>query len=223
MLIVIKDNFVLATHRDEYEQEITLDTYPNADEILFVPDSYRHSDGSKILPGDLDLRLPSRDPKLFPQDAKRRALTADDLAWGEEMLKRYQGRLYSRPITASDNDLTKTKLKKVLELKQEMRIPLSWEIGDTGDNVADAVRTIVMARCIENGSVTDSSVIARFDAYCNSLLTAYGGAEDNMSVLELAGARLLAHLGERYYPAKSQVEAAQTIEEVEAVNLPSLE
>jgi hypothetical protein len=52
---------------------------------------------------------------------------------------------------------------------------LSAQIGDTPDNLADAIRAIVLGEAIRMGIVTDQTVVAKHAQYVQAMLDGYGG------------------------------------------------
>lgn len=160
----------------------------------------------------------------FPEDINSSLLTEDE-KYEFEWRKDYdEARVYGTPV--EDKGLTpleKLKLRKIKALKNEARMWLGWEIGDFGDNITDTVRALVLARCIAIDYEKDPETILMFDEYCKSMYDGYGGGKAIMDTLMSVAQSFATHIGARYYLAKSQVEAAATLNGVEDVTLPKVE
>lgn len=133
--------------------------------------------------------------------------------------KLHQIEVYGQVLSGSETELEKAKLARKAYLKQKMRTPLAWDIGDYGDNITDLTRAHVLGEAIRIGLVTDQGVIDAYNGYISNLLTAYGGAEAIMQVLGSNLESLSKWLVSGYYVAVMAINAAETIEDVDLVDI----
>lgn len=98
-------------------------------------------------------------------------------------------------------DQDKVAIEQATQAKNTLRILLAQVIGDYGDNITDTVRTIVLNRNIENGTITDPNIVKDFDQYCKDMLDMYGGPQAIMDVLGFNLQALKTYLAP-YYEAK---------------------
>ena len=132
----------------------------------------------------------------------------------EEQLK-----VYSQVLTGKENDLELVKLQRIQFLKEKSRRFLDLiPFGDTKDNVTDLVKGVLLGWAIQQGIVTDSKIIDRFNAAVKAQLEFYGGPEYVMGMLE-DNAGKLAGIMSRYYRAKAQIAAASDMETVTAIDI----
>ena len=127
--------------------------------------------------------------------------------------------VYGKILEGNESDLELSKLARKSYLKQKMRIPLAWRIGDYGDNLADLTRALVLGEAIRRGHVSDQNVIDAFDGYIVSLLASYGGPEAIIRVLESNLTELNTYLVEKYYSAGTAIAATQEIDEVNLIDI----
>jgi hypothetical protein len=133
--------------------------------------------------------------------------------------KLQQVEVYGKILEGTETELEIAKLARNTYLKQKMRQPLAWAIGDYGDNITDVTRTLVLGEAIRLGLVTDQTVVDGYSAYVKTLLTAYGGEK---AILQVLGSNLEAlgnYLVDGYYAAKVAIEAAESIEEVDLIDI----
>jgi small basic protein len=100
-----------------------------------------------------------------------------------------------------------------------MRPRLAASIGDLGDNVTDVIRAIVLGEAIALGLVTDETIINAYSSYVAAMLSAYGGAEAILEVLQGNIGGLQTYLVNQYYVAKQAILSADTAETVSAVDI----
>ena len=134
--------------------------------------------------------------------------------------KEFEFQTYGLLLTGDETELEKAKLARVRYLKIKMRKPLAVAIGDDPDTITDVLRAVLLCHAIQAGIVTDQTVIARLHAYVQEMLEGYGGAEAIMDVLEYDKAMIGQHVLMGYFAAKAMVDAATTIDDVMAVDLP---
>ena len=134
--------------------------------------------------------------------------------------QQYQVELYGRLLTGEETGLELAKLARTQYLKGKMRPRLAAVIGDWGDNVTDVTRAIVLAEAIRLGIETDADVIAAYNAYVQAMYEGYGGGAAIMSVLAGNTTGLQAELITGYYVAKQAIAAAESLDAVQAVDLP---
>lgn len=134
--------------------------------------------------------------------------------------RKQQIEIYGRLLSGEESELELAKLARIQYLKTKMRPRLAAAIGDYGDNITDVTRGLVLGEAIRIGLVTDAEIIAAYSAYVEGLLDGYGGAEAIMTVLLGNTSGLQAELIGGYYIAKQAIAAAETIEAVQAVDLP---
>jgi len=126
---------------------------------------------------------------------------------------------YGKTLDGTESELDLVKLSRINFLKQKMRAMLAAEIGDTPDNLADAIRAIVLGEAIRMGLVTDKATIEKHGQYIAALLDGYGGGESIADVL-LGNLTPIHHrivLG--YFVAKSNIIAADNEEDVRMVDI----
>jgi hypothetical protein len=133
--------------------------------------------------------------------------------------KIHQREVYGQVLDGSESELERSKMARKTYLKEKMRIPLSWKIGDYGDNLADLTRALVLGEAIRRGHVSDKDVIDTFDGYIISLLASYGGPAAIIQILENNLAELNIYLVEKYYGAMAAIKAAENIEEVDLIDI----
>lgn len=131
----------------------------------------------------------------------------------------HQMDLYGRLLAGTETDLELAKLARCHYLKTKMRPALATQIGDYGDNITDTTRAMVLGEAIRLGIVTDQDVIDGYTTYVATMLEGYGGAEAILSVLQTNVSALGSILVEKYYAAKTVIEAAETVEDVQAVDV----
>ena len=128
--------------------------------------------------------------------------------------------LYGQPLVGDETELEKARLARNQYLKNKMRPRLQAQIGDLGDNITDTVRALILGESIRLGLVTDQGQIDQYRSYVSAMLVGYGGAEPILSVLLGSLTGLQAELIEGYYHAKAAVNAAESAEAINAVDLP---
>ena len=131
----------------------------------------------------------------------------------------FEFQTYGRLLTGAETDLEKAKLARIRYLKLKMRKPLAVAIGDDPDTITDVLRAVLLCHAIQAGIVTDTLIIARLRSYVQEMIEGYGGAASIMDVLEYDKAMIGEHVLMGYLAAKVMIDAAETIEEVMAVDL----
>ena len=131
----------------------------------------------------------------------------------------FEFQTYGRLLTGAETDLEKAKLARIRYLKLKMRKPLAVAIGDDPDTITDVLRAVLLCHAIQAGIVTDTLIIARLRSYVQEMIEGYGGAASIMDVLEYDKAMIGEHVLMGYFAAKVMIDAAETIEEVMAVDL----
>lgn len=134
--------------------------------------------------------------------------------------KDFEFQMYGRLLTGEETELEKAKLARTRYLKLKMRKPLAVAIGDDPDTITDVLRAVLLCHAIQAGIVTDQAVITRLRNYVQEMLDGYGGAEAIMDVLEYDKAMIGRHVMMGYFAAKSMIDAAETIDDVMAADLP---
>lgn len=134
--------------------------------------------------------------------------------------KEFEFQTYGRMLTGEETELEKAKLARIRYLKIKMRKPLAIAIGDDPDTITDVLRAVLLCYAIQAGIVTDQTIITRLQVYVQDMLEGYGGAEAIMDVLEYDKAMIGQHVLMGYCAAKAMVDAAATIDDVTAVDLP---
>lgn len=132
----------------------------------------------------------------------------------------HQVRLYGRLLTGEETELQLAQYARQQYLKAKVRPRLAAAIGDTGDNLTDAVRALVLGDAIHLGIVTDPAVIAAYTGYIQAMLEGYGGPEAIVAVLSKNMAGLGNYLVGGYYQAKMQIWACDNVDAVNRVDLP---
>ena len=128
--------------------------------------------------------------------------------------------LYGQPLVGDETELEKARLARIQYLKNKMRPRLQALIGDLGDNITDTVRALILGEAIRLGLVIDQGQIDQYRSYVSAMLYGYGGAESILSVLLGSLTGLQAELIEGYYQAKAAVNATESAEAINAVDLP---
>jgi len=132
--------------------------------------------------------------------------------------QKHQMELYGRLLAGTETELELAKLARTHYLKTKMRPALAAQIGDYGDNITDTTRALVLGEAIRLGLVDDfPAAIDGYTAYVATMLEGYGGAEAILSVLQANVSALGSILVGKYYAAKAAIEAAETVEDVQAV------
>jgi hypothetical protein len=134
--------------------------------------------------------------------------------------QRYQVELYGRLLTGEETELEMAKLARTQYLKGKMRPRLAAAIGDYGDNLSDVTRALVLSDAIRLGIEIDAAVVAAYASYVEAMYLSYGGGAAIMAVLAGNTSGLQAELVSGYYVAKQAIAAAETVEAVQAVDLP---
>ena len=135
------------------------------------------------------------------------------------MTKQEGFELYGKYLNGTETELEKAKLARTRYLKLKMRDRLAADIGDTPDALTDVLRCVLISQCINLGIVTDADIIARHAQYIGEMLEGYGGAEAIMDVLEYDKQRIGQHVLDGYFMAKSQIDLAETPEDVMMIDL----
>jgi hypothetical protein len=130
------------------------------------------------------------------------------------MLKSEELKIYGKFLDGTETELEKFKLLKILFIKKKMREFLSSEIGDSPDNITDVLRVVIFSQAIQNGTITDSNMIERFNNYINTMLIGYGGGEEILNVLENNIQHIAYHVNNKYFVAKNQILSANTIDDI---------
>ncbi len=133
--------------------------------------------------------------------------------------KDFEFQTYGRLLTGDETELEMAKLARARYLKIKMRKPLAVAIGDDTDTITDVLRAVLLCHAIQAGLVTDASIIARLRNYVQEMLEGYGGAESIMDVLEYDKAMIGQHVLMGYFAAKTMIDAADTVEDVMAIEL----
>jgi len=137
--------------------------------------------------------------------------------------------IYGQQLTGDETQLEREKLRRVQYLKNKMRTRLTLELGDDQDTIADLTRAVVLGLGIAKGTVTDQTVIDRYNLYLQDMLDGYGGAEAIMDVLEDKKTAIEQHVVMGYYLAKQDILAVQesdyesrsaAIDAVRSIDLP---
>ncbi len=131
----------------------------------------------------------------------------------------FQFQMYGRLLAGDETELEKAKMARTRYLKLKMRKPLAVAIGDDPDTITDVLRAVLLCHAIQAGLVTDRGGIDRLRVYVQELLAGYGGAEAIMDVLEYDKAMIGQHVLHGYFAAKALIDAAETVEDVMAVDL----
>ena len=130
------------------------------------------------------------------------------------MLKSEELKIYGKFLDGTETELDKFKLLKILFIKKKMREFLSSEIGDSPDNITDVLRAVIFSHAIQNGTITDSNMIERFNNYINAMLIGYGGEEEILNVLENNIQHIAYHVNDKYFVTKNQILSANTIDDI---------
>ena len=126
---------------------------------------------------------------------------------------------YGQVLTGEETELDLVKLQRIQYLKAKGRRFLDLiPFGDTKDNVTDLVKGVLLGWAIQQGIVTDSALIARFNAAVTAQLEFYGGPEFVMSMLE-DNAVKLGNCMARYYQAKVGIMAAEDEDDVRMIDI----
>ena len=128
--------------------------------------------------------------------------------------------IYGKLLTGEETELELSKLARTNYLKGKMRPRLAAAIGDFGDNITDVTRALVLGEAIRLGIETNADVIASYNAYVQGMYEGYGGGAAIMAVLAGNTTGLQAELITGYYVAKQAIAAAETVDAVQAVDLP---
>lgn len=136
------------------------------------------------------------------------------------MTKQEEFELYGKYLDGTETELDLQKLLRIRYLKLKMRDRLAADIGDDPDALTDVLRCVLISQAINQGIITDAVLIARHKTYIAEMLAGYGGAEAIMDVLEYDKAMIGQHVLMGYFAAKAMVDAAETVEDVMAVDLP---
>ena len=127
--------------------------------------------------------------------------------------------LYGKLLTGAESDLDLKKLMRIQYLKQKMRKMLEAEIGDTPDNLTDAIRAIVLGEGIRMGLVTSSTAIAKHEQYISALLEGYGGADTIADVLISNLTPIYQRIVEEYFVAKYNILIADNEDEINKIDI----
>ena len=128
--------------------------------------------------------------------------------------------IYGKLLTGEETELELAKLARTNYLKTKMRPRLAAAIGDFGDNITDTTRAIVLGEAIRLGIETDAYVISAYSAYVQAMYEGYGGGAAIMAVLAGNTSGLQAELITGYYVAKQAIAAAESLDAVQAADLP---
>jgi hypothetical protein len=128
---------------------------------------------------------------------------------------------YGKITTGEESELDLLKLSKIKYLKQKMRTILEAQIGDTPDNLADAIRAIVLGEAIRIGLVTDKDTIEKHSQYIKTMLEGYGGGAAIADILLSIVNPVYQQVVMEYFSAKQAVLLAETEFDVRACDLPS--
>lgn len=132
----------------------------------------------------------------------------------EEQLK-----IFGTPLTGTETELDKAKLLRINYLKAKLRREFDLlPFGDTKDNLTDLTKGTILGWAIQQGIVTDPTIIARFRGIVTAQLEFYGGAEFVMAMLEENVVKLSALMA-TYYQAKAAIVAAADEKVVRAVDI----
>jgi len=119
-----------------------------------------------------------------------------------------------------ESKLDIVKLSRINYLKQKMRKMLEAEIGDTPDNLADAIRAIVLSDAIRLGIVTNQETIDKHTKYISTMLEGYGGGGAIADTLLSNLTSIYQQIVQGYFIAKSSILLAETEEDVRRIDLP---
>lgn len=136
------------------------------------------------------------------------------------MLPSEQFEMYGQVLTGTETELDLAKLARRRYLKIKMRQGLAHEVGDDPDTTTDVLRTALLCYAVSAGLVTDAPVITRLNTYVGEMIAGYGGAEAVLDVLEFDKDAVGRHVVEGYFAAKATIDEAETVEAVNAVDLP---
>jgi hypothetical protein len=126
---------------------------------------------------------------------------------------------YGKLLTGDETELELAKLQRIKYLKNKFRPNLEAIIGDTPDNVADTVRTIIMGMAIAFGIETDQTLINGYNSYIASMYEGYGGGASILSVIAGTSAGLQQEVVGSYFIAKNMIENSDDIDYINRVDL----
>jgi hypothetical protein len=132
---------------------------------------------------------------------------------------RHEVDIYGQALSGDESELILARYARCAYLKKKIRPPLEAMIGDYGDNITDTTKALVLASAIALGIVTDPKVVDTFALYVKTMLDAYGGPESILPVLQRGSEGLRLHVVDRYYAAKAAIAAAETVKDVNAVDV----
>ena len=127
---------------------------------------------------------------------------------------------YGKVVNDEMTELDLSKLARIKFLKAKMRLILESQIGDTPDNLADAIRAIVLGEAIRLGLVTDKETIAKHTQYITTMLEGYGGGSAIADVLISVVDPIYQQVVTNYFTAKQSVFVADTEDKVRKCDLP---
>lgn len=133
--------------------------------------------------------------------------------------QQFQLATYGQLLAGEETELDLARMARIQFLKKKMRPRLAAAIGDTPDNLTDAIRAVVLGDAIQAGLVTDQQVIDQYKTYLQSMLDGYGGAEAILSVLSANTQAIGQYLVAGYYLAKSRIMASEDIEEIRFIDI----
>ena len=135
-------------------------------------------------------------------------------------MKQQEFDLYGKILTGAETELELVQLMRTQYLKTKMRAKMLLELGDKDDNIADLTKALVLGVAINNDTVTDATLISRYQVYLDNMLAGYGGASTIMDTLEYALSIISDHVATGYYVAKTQIMAETDIDLIRKIDLP---
>ncbi|MHB9075790.1 MAG: hypothetical protein ACYC6G_19995 [Desulfobaccales bacterium] len=130
-----------------------------------------------------------------------------------------QLKVYGQALTGEETELDLVKLQRIQYLKEKGRRFLDLiPFGDTLDIMTDLCKGVILGWAIQQGVVTDPTIINRFKAAVSTQLEFYGGPEFVIGMLEDNAGKLSACMS-RYYQAKAEIALATDMETVMAVDI----
>ena len=128
--------------------------------------------------------------------------------------------VYGALLDGTETELECAKMKRRSYLKRKFRPVIAAKLGDYGDNITDTMRALVLGQAIQLGLVADQNVINAYKGHVEALISAYGGAEEILAVLNELIVAINDELVDGYYTACVAIDAAETVESVRMVDLP---
>lgn len=134
--------------------------------------------------------------------------------------KQFEIDTYGQLLTGGETELDLARLARIHFLKKKMRPRLAAAIGDTPDNLTDAIRALILGDAIALGMVTDAAVVEAYKTYIAGLIEGYGGPEAILSVLSGSSAAIGQYVVAGYFAAKTEIMACDDIDAIREIDLP---